>query len=100
MVTPQMFLLDLTVESGIPGDVMRHLYTAIILWLFHVMTDFLWIWLMMDSNTTCDEDSNTTCDEDSNTTCDEDSNTICDEDSNETCDEDSNNNNNNCIYNM
>ena len=24
MVTPQMSLLDLTVESGIPGDVMRH----------------------------------------------------------------------------
>ena len=25
MVTPQMSLLDLTIESGIPGDVMRHL---------------------------------------------------------------------------
>ena len=25
MVTPQMFLLDLTVESGNPGDLMRHL---------------------------------------------------------------------------
>ena len=25
MVTPQMSLLDLTVESGFPGDVMRHL---------------------------------------------------------------------------
>ena len=23
-----------------------------------LMTDFLWIWLMMDSNITCDEDSN------------------------------------------
>ena len=55
IVTPQMSLLDLTVESGIMCDVMRHLYTAIILWLFPVMTDFLWIWLMMDSNITCDE---------------------------------------------
>ena len=25
MVTPQVSLLDLTVEAGIPGDVMRHL---------------------------------------------------------------------------
>ena len=25
MVTPQISLLDLTVESGIPGDVMAHL---------------------------------------------------------------------------
>ena len=58
MVTPQMSLLDLTVESGIPGDVMRHIYAERILCLFPVMTDFLWIWLMMDSNTTCDEDSN------------------------------------------
>ena len=58
MVTPQMPLLDLTVESGIPGDVMRHLWVAIILCLFPVMTDFLWIWLMMDSNISCDEDSN------------------------------------------
>ena len=24
MVTPQMFLLDFTVESGIPGNVMPH----------------------------------------------------------------------------
>ena len=58
MVTPQMSLLDLTVESCIPGDVMRHLSTARILWLFPVMTDFLWIWLMIDSNITYDEDSN------------------------------------------
>ena len=88
MVTPQMSLLDLTVESGIPGDVMRHLSTARILRLFPVMTDFLWKWLMTDSNITCDEDSNTTCDEESNTTCDEDSNTTCNEDLNTTCDED------------
>ena len=26
--------------------------------LFPVMTDFLWIWLMIDYNITCDEDSN------------------------------------------
>ena len=58
MVTPQMSLLDLTVESGIPGEVMRHLYAKIILCLFPVMTDFLWLWFMMDSNITCDEDSN------------------------------------------
>ena len=45
MVTPQTSLLDLTVESGIPGDVIL------------CLTDFLWIWLMMDSNITCDEDS-------------------------------------------
>ena len=36
----------------------------IILCLFRVMADFLWIWLMMDFNITCDEDLNTTCDED------------------------------------
>ena len=58
MVTPQMSLLDLIVESGILREVMRHLWAEIILCLFPVMTDFLWIWLMMDSNITCDEDSN------------------------------------------
>ena len=58
IVTPHMSLLDLTVESGIPGDVIRYLQTKRILCLFPVMTDFLWIWLMMDLNITCDEDSN------------------------------------------
>ena len=43
MVNHQLFLLDLTVEVGIPGDVMRHLYEIIILCLFPVMTDCLWI---------------------------------------------------------
>ena len=40
--------------------------------LFPVMADFLWIWLLMNSNITCDEDLNTTYNEDLNTTCDED----------------------------
>ena len=37
------------------------------------MTEFLWIWLIIDSNITCDDDSDTICDDDSNTTCDKDS---------------------------
>ena len=58
MVTPQTSLLYLTVESGVPDGVMRHLKAERILCMFLVMTDFLRIWLMMHSNTTCDEDSN------------------------------------------
>ena len=46
MVNHQVSLLDLTVEAGILGDVMQHLYAARILYLFPVMTDCLWIWLM------------------------------------------------------
>ena len=58
MVTPQTFLLYLTVESGVPDGVMRHLKAERILCTFLDMTDLLRIWLMMDSNITCDEDSN------------------------------------------
>ena len=59
MVTPQTSLLYLTVESGVPDGVMRHLKAERIVCTFLVMTDFLRIWLMMDSNNiTCDEDSN------------------------------------------
>ena len=49
MVTPQTSLLDLTVESGVPDGVTRHLKAERILCMFLVMTDFLRIWLMMDS---------------------------------------------------
>ena len=46
MVNHQVSLLGMTVEAGISGDVMRHLYEVILLCLFPVMTDCLWIWLM------------------------------------------------------
>ena len=46
MVNPQLSLLDLIVEAGILGDVMRHLEASRILCMFPVMTDCLWIWLI------------------------------------------------------
>ena len=46
-VNPQVFLLNLTLEAGISGDVMWSLLTASILCLFRIITDCLWMGLMI-----------------------------------------------------
>ena len=94
MVNPQVSLLDLIVEAGIPGDAMRALVGGNTIVYVPRQDGFLVDMVNQsieeDSNTTCNEDSNTTCDEDSNTTYNEDSNITCEDNSNKTCDDDSN----------
>ena len=110
-----MTLLDLTLEAGIPGDVMRSIMDGKLIVsvprhdgelvdrvndnneedLDGLASDFAM--RLKEDNEGSEtviriyaKGFNTTCDEDSNTICDEDSNTTCDEDLNTTCDEDSN----------
>ena len=82
MVNLKVSLMDLTIETGILGNMMC-------LFPSHggLLVDMVNKSIKEESNTTCGEDTNTACDEDSNTTCDEDSNTTCDEDSYITCEE-------------
>ena len=62
MVNPQMSYLDVTVEAGIPGDVMRALIGDNN--IVHVPRHDR---LLVDmGNESIEEDLNTTCDEDSN----------------------------------
>ena len=46
MVNPQVSLMDLTVEAGIPGDVMRALRDDKNIVSVPFMTDCVWLWLM------------------------------------------------------
>ena len=47
MENPPESMLDLTVDIGIPGYVMRALIGGNNICLWPIMMDCLWIWLMM-----------------------------------------------------